>query len=377
MPKQSVLNDSCTVIESIATANPPYSVKQSDASEFMLRTPGISESLRKRIPRVYENSAIEQRFTCLADYTRTPDEFEFYPKSATLLPSPSTGARNMVYQRESVPLALQAAAECLKQANTTPREVTHVIVVSCTGFFAPGIDILLVKRLGLPLNTHRTVIGFMGCYAALNGLKAADAICKSFPDANVLLVCVELCTLHFQIENSLESVIVNALFSDGCAACLLRQIPESKAAGKLIYLDAETLMDDDSLDAMSWSIGDTGFTMGLSPKVPEIISKNLPGFVDSLTKRNNLSIADLDFWAVHPGGRQVLDRTAAVMDLKPEAIIDSYDVLKNYGNMSSPTILFILKQIMEKQSTARSRYGIAAAFGPGLTIEGCLLEFGT
>jgi predicted naringenin-chalcone synthase len=375
MPENEYSRRQCTIIDSIETANPRFAVTQADACDFMLRTKGLSESLRKRIPQIYERSAIDRRFSCLEDYTRTPDLFEFYPNTSLLHPAPSTGTRNEVYRQESIALAEEAARACLVQSKTSANDITHIIVVSCTGFFAPGIDILLINRLGLPANTQRTVIGFMGCYAAFNGLKAADAICKSTPDARVLLVCVELCTLHFQIEDTLESVIVNALFSDGCAACLLKAGDRTDSPGKLIIRDFECHLDSHSLDAMSWTIGDTGFKMGLSPKVPDIISSALPSFVATLANRNSLSREDIFFWAVHPGGRQVLDRTVVAMDIGPEVLEESYSILREYGNMSSPTVLFILKRIMERSDTKGSQ-GLALAFGPGLTIEGCLLEVG-
>jgi alpha-pyrone synthase len=375
-------DDDCTVFSSIATANPEFTVPQDDAAQFMLRTTGLSESLRKRIPQIYEKSSIDQRHTCLEDYTRAFSEFDFYPKSSTLTPSPSTGARNRVYQQESIPLASRAAAESLQLAGLSAASVTHLIVVSCTGFFAPGLDIHLTRNLGLPPDTQRTLIGFMGCYAAFNAMRLADTICRSQSDAVVLIVCIELCTLHFQIEDSLESVVVNALFSDGAAAAVMQRVKRQDTENKLIYRDGQSLLHEDSLNAMSWAIGDTGFIMGLSPKVPELIASSLPTYVEHLLTNKGIKTADLDFWAVHPGGRQVLDRTASVMNIAPEQMSDSYAVLRENGNMSSPTILYILKQIMNRRTCENNigethqRYGIALAFGPGLTIEGCLLEIG-
>jgi alpha-pyrone synthase len=365
----------CVVIESIATVNPPFAVSQEDACEYTLRTTGLSDALRKRLPQVYARSGIRTRYTCVEDYTRTPDKFEFFPKLGSLCPSPGTGARNQVYQRESTPLATKAAQECLHRAKVLPQDITHLIVASCTGFFAPGLDILLVKALGLPLSTDRTIIGFMGCYAALSALKIAHAICRSRADFKVLVVCVELCTLHFQMDDSFESVIINALFSDGAAACLMQSACREDAKDKLIYNDSSCLLDTESLDAMSWDIGDTGFMMDLSPKIPEIIAATLPGYIHGLLDKHRLNQKDIDFWAVHPGGRQVLDRTATALGLSEDQMESSYSILRDYGNMSSPTVLFILERII-RQRIPTHRYGLALAFGPGLTIEGCLLEFG-
>ncbi len=374
MTRPAGTDDRCTVIESISVANPPFSVSQAEAAEFMMRTEGLSSSLRKRIPQVYEKSGICRRYSCLEDYTRQPSEFEFYPQSATLRPTPTTAARNAIYQRESVKLAVQSALQSLQDSGTSPSEVSHVVVVTCTGFFAPGIDILLIKHIGLSASVKRTVIGFMGCCAAFNGLQTANNICSTDSDAVVLLVCIELCTLHFQIENSLESVVVNALFSDGAASCIIRSRPRQETLGKLVYRDGATVLNDESLDAMSWAIGDTGFEMGLSPRVPELISDGLPSFVESILNDNCVRRDEVTFWAVHPGGRQVLDRTATSLGLSETEMLPSYSVLRDYGNMSSPTILFILNRIMELRETDGYGLGVALAFGPGLTMEGCLLE---
>jgi predicted naringenin-chalcone synthase len=220
------------------------------------------------------------------------------------------------------------------------------------------------------------MIGFMGCCAAFNGLKSASDICRSEAGAKVLVVCVELCSLHVQIKDILESVIVNSLFADGAAACLISQVPQSETSGKMIYRGSATALDSSSLDAMSWELGDTGFIMGLSPKVPEIIAATLPGFVETLCQSQGVVVGDIGFWAVHPGGRQILDKTIETLGLPPAALADSYAVLREYGNMSSPTILFILQRILEQRESLAGQCGVALAFGPGITTEGCVLEFG-
>ena len=254
----------------------------------------------------------------------------------------------------------------------TADEITHVIAVSCTGFFAPGLDIELVKRLGLPPTTQRTVVGFMGCYAAFNALRVAHSFCQSRPDARVLIVCAELCTLHFQVSDSLESVVVNSLFSDGAAAAVVSARPAEEAAGQLAYVDGAARLDDDSMDAMTWDIGDTGFLMGLSSRVPDVIAQHLPAYLDRLLGPHDLTPDDIGFWAIHPGGRAVVEKARDVMHLPDEAVHDSLEVLRLHGNMSSPTILFVLKRILERGDQPGP--GVAMAFGPGLTIEGALFD---
>jgi predicted naringenin-chalcone synthase len=261
-----------------------------------------------------------------------------------------------------------------------PEEITHVVAVTCTGFFAPGLDIMLVKRLGLPAATRRAVIGFMGCYAAFNGLRVADGFCKSHPGARVLLVCAELCTLHFQVTDSMEDAVINSLFSDGAAAAVLSSVDSEAADGKLVYVDNASLLDDDSEAHMTWDIGDTGFNMGLSRRVPAVIGSRVGPFLQTLLERNGLATADVDFWAIHPGGRAIVERTQEILGLTDDQVFDSLEVLRLNGNMSSPTILFVLERLLrrrrEKADSARLRTALAMAFGPGLTLEACLLREG-
>ena len=370
-----------TVLESIATAHPPFGGSQSEAAAFMSRITSLPESIRSRIPELYEKSSIDHRYTCIPDFLyEEPERFEFYPKNYGLTPAPTTGARNAAYRQSVVPLAERVARDALDKAGLAPDQITHVVVVSCTGFFAPGLDILLVKRLGLPATTRRAMIGFMGCYAAFNGLRVADGFCKSFPGAHVLLVCAELCTLHFQVTDSMEDAVINSLFSDGAAAAVLSSADDNEARGKLVYADNASVLDDDSEDYMTWDIGDTGFNMGLSRRVPAVIGSRVGPFLESLLTRNGLASSDVDFWAIHPGGRAIVERAQEVLGLTDEQVYDSLDVLRRNGNMSSPTILFVLDRLMRKRldrdASSRPRTAVAMAFGPGLTLEGCLLREG-
>ena len=370
------------VLESIATGNPPYSRSQSEAAEFMQKIESLPEGLRRRLAGVYGQSGIERRYSCVPDYARDdPSDFEFFGQNWSLEPAPSTAERNAWYRKAVLPLAETVAREALEDAELAPEEVTHVIAVSCTGFFAPGIDIELVRRLGLPRDTQRTMIGFMGCYAAFNALRVARQACLSQDNARVLIVCAELCTLHFQIEDSLEMAVINALFSDGAAAAIVTSRGEEEARGQLTVADMHCLMDEDSVGHMTWDVGDAGFLMGLSPQVPSVIARCLEPYLDALLGRNELTNDDVDFWAIHPGGRSIVEKAQDVLDLSDEAVRDSLEVLRLHGNMSSPTILFVLKRFLDRfQKEANGRQGIerktgvALAFGPGLTLEGCLLR---
>ncbi len=368
-----------TVLEAIATGNPPVHGPQQDAAAFMQRVKSLPEPLRRRIPLIYERSGIDFRHSCVEDYVREqPEDFDFFPPDWSLRPAPTTGQRNRKYRQAVLPLAERVAREALTQADVAPEAVTHLIAVTCTGFFAPGIDIELVRRLGLPATTRRTLVGFMGCYAAFNALRLAHAFCQSHPEARVLVVCAELCTLHFQIDDAFDTAVVNALFSDGAAAAVLAARDEDDARGRLAYVDNHSLLDDDSMDAMTWEIGDTGFLMGLSSRVPAVIARNLPAYLDALLCPHDLAPEAVDFWAIHPGGRAIVEKAQEVIGLDDAAVHDSLEVLRLHGNMSSPTILFVLRRILARHRAAQAagqdgfEHGVAMAFGPGLTLEGCL-----
>jgi len=368
-----------TTLDAIATGNPPVRRTQDEASAFMQRIERLPEPIRRRLGRIYDRSGIDVRYTCVSDYAQDdPDDFSFFPSNWSLSPAPTTAQRNRRYREAVLPLAEGVARDALAQADLAPDDVTHIIAVSCTGFFAPGLDIELVKRLGLPPTTPRTLIGFMGCYAAFNALRVAHSFCQAQPGARVLIVCAELCTLHFQVDDAFETAVVNALFSDGAAAAVLASRPASEAVGRLAYVDSHTRLDDDSMEEMTWDIGNTGFLMGLSSRVPGVIAQNLPGYLDALLAPHGLTQDDVDFWAIHPGGRAIVEQARDTLGLSDAQVHDSLEVLRQHGNMSSPTILFILRRFLEQHQARRARgqggfdHGVAMAFGPGLTLEGCL-----
>jgi predicted naringenin-chalcone synthase len=371
----------------IGTALPPHAASQERLAAFMqnvaLHGPG-SDNLRRgaaaAIARVHSRSGILERRSVLSDYTTDPPHFAFFPQNWALDPFPGTAARMAVYRREAPPLALSAARRCLDHAGIDPAAVSHLIVVSCTGFFAPGLDIQLCRGLGLRPDMQRQLIGFMGCYAAFNGLRAARAICGADPGALVLLVCVELCSLHFQRELTLDTIVANCLFSDGAAAALIGgpgAPAGSCAAPPLELLDSASRLCDDSLDHMTWEVHDTGFQMRLSAAVPAALGHEIGPFVDGLLARNGLRRQDISVWPVHPGGRRVLSAVSDCLGLPPGATAASEEVLAAHGNMSSPTVLFVLERALRgARGPGPGSLGLAMAFGPGLTLESLLFRVG-
>lgn len=271
---------------------------------------------------------------------------------------PSTRARMARYEAEAPALADLAFAR-LGLAAEAPR-ITHLVLATCTGFVAPGLDRHLVERHGLPRGVERTMVGFMGCQAALNALKLAWHIVRSEPEARVLVCCLELCTLHLQDTAALEQLLCFLLFADGCAAALVSADPTG------LRVDGfRSLVMPEAGDMITWRIGDDGFDMTLSGLVPITLAHALPDFAPEMLDGRH--VAEVDLWAVHPGGRSILDGVQNGLGLKPAALATSRAVLGAHGNMSSATVMFVLAAMLAEAT--RGARGVALAFGPGLSAE--------
>jgi predicted naringenin-chalcone synthase len=285
-----------------------------------------------------------------------------------------TQARNRVYGRHAAPICVQLARELLEQSpQFAASDITHVITVSCTGFVNPGPDWAIVNELGLRPTVERYNLGFMGCYAALPALRMARQFCLARPDAVVLVVCLELCSLHMQLQTTNDSILGNALFSDGAAGALVSARPPVEGQPALALDGFMSAMAPEGSGEMAWEIGDRGFNLVLSSYVPDVISANLTRIVGELLSPRALALDDIDLWAVHPGGKSILDKAGKSLGLHPAQIEASRSVLRDFGNMSSATILFVLKRMLEDPAAA-SQTIAAMAFGPGLTVECGLLR---
>jgi predicted naringenin-chalcone synthase len=279
---------------------------------------------------------------------------------------PTTSQRMRVYNEEAPQLALEASRQALTGANVEAKTVTHLVTVSCTGFAAPGVDIALIRGLGLPATTERVHVGFMGCHGALNGLRAARGLAAADPDAAVLLCAVELCSIHYHYGWDPKRVVANALFADGAGAAVVRANGPADA-WKLTAHGA--CLFPDSAYAMTWGIGDHGFDMTLSTKVPNLIAQHLPRWLDGWLGRHGLTVDRVGSWAVHPGGPRVLNSVAEALGLEVAVTTHSHEVLTRHGNMSSPTILFILDRLRRAGAPLPC---VALGFGPGLAVEAAL-----
>jgi predicted naringenin-chalcone synthase len=276
-----------------------------------------------------------------------------------------------VYERVSVDLAEQAARDALSEAGVQPEDVTHVVVCSCTGFFAPGPDVMLIQRLGIRPSAKRTIVGFMGCFIAFQGMRTADEIVRSDPSAVVLQVCVDLCTLHLQRDPEPGTLIVDCLFGDGCAAAVYGAAERSEG-GLAEVCTTASLVHGNSLNAMNWGLGHEGFLMRLSPQVPDILRTSVADFVDSMLVQAKVSPEEITDWAIHPGGRRIVEAVRDALALDDADVAHSLAVLREYGNMSSPTILFVIDRHLRAGNGTGSI--VALGFGPGLSMEGAILD---
>lgn len=360
-------------ITSIGTANPSNKFDQTQLADFMVQTMQLNEADTRKLKTIFRASGIETRYSVIEDYGKKND-FNFYSNTPTLEPLPGTKERLEFFKEKSLSVSLKAIAACLAKAPTADSEgITHLIVVSCTGMYAPGLDIDIVKSLNLSTHVQRLCINFMGCYAAFNAIKIADSYCASDPKAKVLVVCTELCSIHFQKEFTDDTLLANALFADGSAALLIEGAPSKGVNLKPVsfFCDLATEGEQD----MAWTVGDLGFEMRLSAYVPEVIKSGIANLTKKLLAQISNQLSDISYYAIHPGGKKILEVIEEQLGLTKQDNHASYSVLKNYGNMSSPTVLFVLNEINKKLSKVdHGKKILSFAFGPGLTLESMVLE---
>ncbi|MEM8865201.1 MAG: type III polyketide synthase [Planctomycetota bacterium] len=362
-----------TSVFGIGVATPPHTMTQDQALELAERVLRIDSEKARVLRAIYRRAGVKQRYTCVPYETgyawaELPDAVsetgEQVPRGA------STRVRMQLYQQYAPPLALDAASKAMDESDVPRETITHLVTASCTGFVAPGVDSYLINQLGLPADTQRVNVGFMGCHGAINALRVADGLAASDPNNRVLLCCVELCSLHYFFDSDPDKLVSNALFADGAAALVLGGAGEGDPVWRLRATGSCLLPD--SLDAMTWDVGDYGFEMSLSAAVPDRIAESLRPWLTGWLDQQGVAMEDVTHWAVHPGGPRILSSVSESLELDAEALAASRSVLADYGNMSSPTVLFIAEELSRRGATGPC---VMLAFGPGLAAEVALIEF--
>ena len=341
----------------IGTAVPAGMMTQTEAAD-LVGAFGSETQRRDGVRALFRRAGVEQRASVLA---RGDGLSWFYEPDGA--PGATIEARMGVYRAHAGALAAQACVRALERAGASVDSIRHVVTVSCTGFAAPGVDLFLIETLGLSAEVTRTNIGFMGCHAAVNALRVAKGLADG--GGRVLVCCVELCTLHL-CGGGGNGRVPGALFGDGAAAVV---VGESGDGGRAIHSTASVVVPG-TADLMSWHVGDHGFGMYLSPKVPEVLAEFVPGWVDRWLAGLGLSRQAVGSWAIHPGGPRVLGALGRGLGLGEESLAASREVLRTHGNMSSGTMLFIVEALLQGGATGPM---VGLAFGPGLGGEGVLI----
>jgi predicted naringenin-chalcone synthase len=355
-------------IIAIGTAVPAFRHKQEDILQFMQLIYSFSEADKRRLRFLYHQSHIDTRYSVVPDYSRPCPEWKFYPHTENLEPFPSLELRMTWYHKYAPQLSVNAIRDCI-DGKLSESEITHLITVSCTGLSAPGLDLQVMELLDLPRNTARSSINFMGCYAGVHALKTADAICQADKQAKVLIVCTELCTLHFQREPTMDNIASSLLFADGSAAAV---VTADEYPMKGLHLDGfySEVIPKGKKD-MAWEVSSTGFLMTLSNYIPDLLEEDFAQLTSRALAKNGLSREDISHWVIHPGGKKILETVHKTLSFQTNELQASYDVMQQYGNMSSSTIFFVLKKMAP--ALLHNHHGkehiFGAAFGPGLTME--------
>lgn len=373
-------NEPMTVyVRSLETAVPPTILVQAEARDVFAAQPGLTRLGSRLVSTCFDSAAIDTRHTAVDELTvaARSDAPQFFDPQTGLLLNPSTKVRNEIFAREATKLFIEAARAAVTACpGLQPSQVTHLITVSCTGFFNPGPDYKIVRELGLEPSVQRYHLGFMGCYAAFPALRAAKQFCEADPQAVVLVVCAELCSLHVRTSNDPDTIMGSALFADGAAAAVVSSQPGADGEALLQLDHFETVLTPVGEDAMAWNIGDHGFEMVLGNYVPHIIDDHITGALKPLLATEpelaGQPFSAITHWAIHPGGRSILDKVQSRLALTDEQLVPAREILRNYGNMSSATVLFVLKYILEQEQASDGERICSMAFGPGLTVETAL-----
>ncbi len=361
-------------IISIGTAVPKYRTEQCVILEFMHAAYDNDVASRK-LNALFTHSGINSRYSAIPDFDKSKGEHVFFNETPNTV---TVKNRLDIFEEKAIPLAIEAITNAFKKIHTTIGSfgITHLITVSCTGLSAPGIDSMLIGQLNLPDDIYHTSVNFIGCNAAFHALKIADMIVKTDDKAKVLIVCVELCTLHFQPKNDHDNLLSNTIFGDGAAAVIITSgsFENSHTQKSLTINGFYSLLLNKGKNLMGWNVTPINFEMILDAKIPEFIGNEIGNVLEKASKKLNIAPGTITNWAIHPGGKKIVDTIKKQLQLSDKDVQFSYKVLEEYGNMSSPTILFVLNELMqEKHNKGETIFSLG--FGPGLSIETALFSY--
>jgi alpha-pyrone synthase len=363
------------IIESIAIGTPETMVSQRDAAKFVASLPHLDKN-RSRIEELYQNTRIDARQLAL-DVT-SDEAIVLSQRSGTI------EERMALFQAAAVPLARRVAADAIASATQASpsddikNDIRMVVFVSSTGFVGPGVDAFLIEQLGLRRDTARTTVSFMGCAAAMNGLRVSCDHVRAYPTHKVLLVCLELSSVNAAFTDTINDVITHSIFGDGCAAVVIGacEATATGTSGKLVIRDHLSHLVEGTQDGITLGIRDNGITCKLSRNLPDYIEAGVKPVIQQFLETQAKTKADIDLWAVHPGGTRIIQKVQSSLELNNNQLADSWAILKQYGNMLSVSILFVIERMMSRieQSGSSPLTGLAFSFSPGIGIEGFLFE---
>jgi len=357
-------------ISSISTYKANNKVLPNEMIDFISRVYNERDVIRKYSFMVKDNS-ISHKNSVLPDFNINCLNPVLFTNEN---PNPDTESRMKIFNKYSIEIAKEIAQKTLSDAKLLPNQITHIISVSCTGLSAPGLETQLVEELNLNTKTKRYSINFMGCYAAFHALRLANLIAESNTSANVLIVSIELCSLHFRKDVADDNLLSTYLFSDGAAACIVSNNTDRRN-NYFSCLDFESDLISEGKNDMAWNIGNNGFEMILNKNIPTYLKNNIQKVYLELLKKHTLTSSDISHFAIHPGGKNILKTFANALNISQNNLQLSYDVLKEYGNMSSATIFYVLKDLLDQSNkTNNNQLVYSAAFGPGLSVESSLFK---
>jgi predicted naringenin-chalcone synthase len=358
------VRDSRVAILGIGSALAPHASRQLDLLPALVPALEPGSARERLATRIFRNACIEERRFCIPDFR------EGTRKALYGTPNPGLGRRMDVYRSEAPRLAASSCERALKRARVAADEITHLVVVTCTGIFTPGPDVELAERLALPPDVERTIVGFMGCSGAFHGLRVARRAALE-RDARVLLVCVELCSLHRRDETGAGALVAQSIFADGAAAVVLGAVRDGDRPLAVLGAD-RTHLEPGTREALTWEMRDDGFAIRLSPELPALVEGRVGRFVAPLLDQLDpqLRLA----WIVHPGGAAILRAVQRGLGLEHEDLATAWSVLRRLGNTSSSAVLYVLEEALPR--IAAGSEGVMLGFGPGLTFEALHLQRG-